>query len=317
MHFCDWNYQWLPDGRLLVWIGEDSPRAQLLDPVTGKHDSLTLFNRLVISGCPPETGIRFFDLTPDGKSGVSFIGRFSGPDLFSRALSLDGYNMHIHTLSRQFAWTPEIAWEWSDGYRGWVTYGSFNNGRTARVMAVAHSELSHPEDPRIVEIKPSAMPGWTPIDVGDSAHLIGVTPSGLGVLAPWPDFLLAHPSWASQHGMPISLIDIDQGKQPSTDFEIHIPPGAQAESFILSPNTARIAWLFRYREPRAVPGLPNRYSTDEIWISDLNGGHMRQLAYQAAHFETTEGGLHFFAWKDNQTVSFILDNVLYTYPAGR
>lgn len=314
-HFCNGNYQWLTDGRLLVWAGADPPRAQLLDPVTGKRDPLILFNRLVFSGCPPETGIRFFHLTPDGKSGVSFIGRFTGPNLLSRTLSLDGFNMSIHPLTRQFEWKLETSWEWNGRFRGWVTYGSFNNGRTSRVMAVAHSDVAHSQEPRIVEIEQPATPTWTNVDSNGTAHLVGVTGDGWGVLAPSPDFLAQHPIWARTHGMPISLIDIDKGSMAPTNYEIALPAGADVDDFVLSPNCEHVAWKLRFRKPRRIPGRTTLYATSEIWISDRNGARMRQLAYQAANFGNSQAGLHFLAWKDDQNVSFILDDTLYTYPA--
>ena len=56
------------------------------------------------------------------------------------------------------------------------------------------------------------------------------------------------------------------------------------------------------------------YSTDEIWVSRLDGSDMHRLAYQAVRFAAEDEGLHDVSWKDEKTTSFIRGNVLYTYP---
>lgn len=310
------TYQWLPDGRLLIWIGtEDHIHVQLLDPRTGQHDPLLLFNHLVFSASPPSTAIRFLSLSPDGKTELTFIGPFMGRPTFYRTLTLNGYQMRIYPLNRHFAWLGDIAWEWNDHYHGWLSYGSFNNGRTARVQAVAHFDFAHPEEPRIVEIPDALLPEWT-FNGDDHAILIGTASTGEGILAPPYNIMLLHPSWGRQHKVPISLIDIDEGKRLPKTYQISIPTEAEVQTFVLSPDANHLAWLLRFQKPHPLPEQTSLFASDEIWISDLDGSHMHQLAYQAVRIKTTEDGLHFLAWKDNQTVSFILDKVLYSLPVS-
>ncbi len=73
------TYQWASDGRLVVWVGsEDSSSAQLLDPKTGTHDPLILFNHLALYAVPPpqpgpgQYAPRDFNISPDGDFEVSF-----------------------------------------------------------------------------------------------------------------------------------------------------------------------------------------------------------------------------------------------------
>jgi hypothetical protein len=97
-------YQWLPDGRLLIWVGTEHYQPRLFDPKTGKLASLDLFDRLRRAASPPETGTLETYLAPDGKTTLSLLCGFFKSPAFYRTLTLDGYQMGIHPLPKNFAW---------------------------------------------------------------------------------------------------------------------------------------------------------------------------------------------------------------------
>jgi hypothetical protein len=314
------GYQWLPDGRIFVWIGNDDKwQALLVDTKTGKQEALPLFSRLYIQANPPKMGADYSYVTPDGKSVGSFLNAFSAssPPIveFYRTLSLDGYDMHIQRIAerrrRKTYYTPFLAWEWNDAYHGWVQFALFNNGRTGLVGAVAHFDLAHPETPRMVEMTPVSLPEWCPTGTG-FGRLVGVMANGEGVLT--PPYLENLKEWTQEHIIPISLVDIDKGTRSPMNYLISVPRDGSLEQYVLSPDAHHIVWLLQFHKPHAVPGHTKLYKTDEIWICDLDGANMHRLAYQAIGSESVDDAIRDVAWKDNQTVSFFLGGVLYSIP---
>ncbi len=315
------RYQWLPDSRLLVFeLRGDRSMARILDPMTGQHVPLIVYNKIDLAAYPVGPLAMAgggCEVSPDGKFTLMFIGRFLGPDQFVRTLSLDGYRMQISPLDREFSWPGYCVWEWTGSYHGWATFGTYLYGFRGRHAAVAHFDSTHPEQPRIVEIPDELMPLWAS---RSSAHaqLIGFTDTGEGVLAPRSTYLETDSVAARQHTMPVSIIDAANGKLATKTYMTQIPPGASVEDFVLAPDARSLAWRLRFEKAHRVGGIAKLYTTDEIWISDLEGTNMRQLAYQAiridGHSDINYLGFGDLTWKDNQTVSFILNGVLYTYP---
>lgn len=162
------GYQWLPDGRVLVWIANTTQthwRALLVDTKTGKQEFLPLFNALYDKGRPGTSGaIAGSYVSPDGKFLGSFLSPFKKAIQFFRSLSFAGYDLHLQRIREEhdgsFYFTPYLAWEWSASYHGWVQISRYNNDRTALVDAVVHFDLDHPEKPKIVELAPKSLPDW-------------------------------------------------------------------------------------------------------------------------------------------------------------
>jgi len=313
--------QWLPDGRIFVWIGNDTKwQALLVDTKTGKQEPLPLFSKLYIQAVPPKMEPDFSYVTPDGKSVGSFLNAFSPstPPLieFYRTLSFDGYDMHIQRIGKRrgglFYYNPFLAWEWNDNYHGWMQFGRYSHGRTGNDSAVVHVDVAHPETPRFVEMTPASLPAWCPGGLG-IGRLHGVTAKGEGVLT--PAFMDNMKEWTQDHKMPVSLVDIDQGTRPPTDYLISVPREGSLKKYVVSPDTRHIVWLLHFEKPHAVPGHTKRYKTDEIWLCDLDGANMHRLAYQAVLSDYGDETIRDLAWKDDQTVSFLLEGVLYSMPA--
>jgi hypothetical protein len=305
-------YQWVANSRLLVWEGTlERPKARLVDPETAKEDPLLLFNHLYVSAYPLDMGTRFDFVSPDGKSVLSLLGGFMGPITFYRNLSLDGYRMFIQPFPRLLLLLTKIAWEWNDHYHGLVMMGSLHT--EPGVQAILHYDLSNPENVRVVKYSDTLLPAWTAANRG-YIELWGVTAMGDGILAPYYSGLSSYPEWSKQHKIPVSLIDIKEGKQSPTNYLISIPTDASVKEFVFSPDARHIAWQLRYRKPHTIPGQATLYATDEIWISNLDGSNMHRLGYQAILDKRADEGLSNLAWKDNKTVSFILNKVLYALP---
>ncbi|MCW3052489.1 MAG: hypothetical protein JWN14_1659 [Chthonomonadales bacterium] len=305
------GYQWLPDGRIFVWIGNDYKwQALLVDTKTGKQEALPLFSKLYVQANPPNMGADYSYVMPDGKSVCSFLNAFSPSSPvtveFFRTLSFDGYDMHIQRIRHAaISYVPFLAWEWNASYHGWVQCMSFVN-QTGRVPGVAHFDLAHPETPRIVEMTPASLPDW------GFGRLRGVTAKGEGVLT--PDFEGNIKEWTREHKMPVSLVDIEKGTRPPTNYLIPVPREGSLKQYVVSPDTRHIVWLLEFQKPHTVPGQTKLYKTDEIWICDLDGTDMHRLAYQATGSKTVDDAIRDIAWKDNQTVSFFLGGVLSAMP---
>lgn len=305
------GYQWLPDGRIFVWIGNDDKwRALLVDTKTGKQQGLPLFSTLYIQAKPPMMEA-VSHVTPDGKSVVSFLNRFTTSPItieFCRTLSFDGYDMHIQRIpvNQLTIHSPFLAWEWNASYHGWVQDISFVN-QTGRVPGVAHFDLAHLDTPRIVEMTRASLPPW------GFGRLQGMTATGEGVLT--PAFEDNVKEWTRDHKMPVSLVDIEKGTRPPTNYLIPVPQGGSLKGYVVSPDTRHIVWLLQFEKPHTVPGHTQLYQTDEIWLCDLEGTNMHRLAYQAIGSDDYDSAIKDVAWKDNQTISFFLHDVLYTIPA--
>jgi hypothetical protein len=317
-------YQWLPDGRLLIFKGTrpDEPELPcLFVPSTGKTLPLRFFTSVYRTGplfirgsmSPEQMTPRNSLLSPDGQSVLSLLGTFHGIPKGWRILSLDGCRMHVSPTVEPYTYfNISAVWEWREGYHGWAILVYALTPTRGMDLAVAHFDLSKPETPSIVFVN-SVFPTW-PSYNNTVVNVLAETPDGWGVIGPFlsPFYLAELAAWRDEHKIPITLVDFREGKRKPIDYKVAIPTGAVVKDYVVSPDTRRIAWQVRFPDPQRLPNSSKRYRTDELWVSRLDGTDMHRMGYQAADFSRANEGLIQLGWRDNETISFIHSDTLYT-----
>lgn len=192
---------------------------------------------------------------------------------------------------------------WMPDSRRWVELQQvYRNDAYKFTYAVIHS-LDHPQGVRKVRI--SSLADGMVAGISRSSQVVVHTDDRQQEASSHADF---------------AEIGLDSKAASARKYRIRLPHEARLWEVVMSPQGDRLAWLLsRNRESK---GLPDMYS---LWVSDLKGGHMREIGHVEAQSEKTTSSPTGDRTHAPQTVrwtpggkrlSFLYKDALYTVPVG-